>query len=78
MNDILYVLTLVTTLIVPGQFFTGYYGMNFEDPSTGELGVPLLRMGFQGVVIFWGMTLAFTCVIAFLMYRYKFFDNQMK
>jgi Mg2+ and Co2+ transporter CorA len=27
MNDILYVLTLVTTLIVPGQFFTGYYGM---------------------------------------------------
>ena len=28
MNDILYVLTVVTTLVVPGQFLTGYYGMN--------------------------------------------------
>ncbi len=29
MNDILYVLTIVTTIFVPGQFLTGLYGMNF-------------------------------------------------
>ena len=68
-------LTLVTTLIVPGQFFTGYYGMNFEDPDTGELGVPLLRLGKIGVLVFWCMTAGLTGVIALLMRRFKFFEG---
>jgi Mg2+ and Co2+ transporter CorA len=75
MNDILYVLTLVTALVVPAQFLTGYYGMNFED-SEG-LGDPLLRMGTTGVVVFWGMTGGFTLLVLVLMYRCNFFEKAL-
>jgi magnesium transporter len=30
MNQILYLLTLVTSIFVPAQFLTGLYGMNFD------------------------------------------------
>lgn len=49
-----------------------------EDPITGELGVPLLRLGFNGVIVFWCMTFGFTAIVAYVMYKKKFFDNQMK
>ena len=37
MNDVLYVLTIVTTCVIPTQLFTGVFGMNFST-STNELG----------------------------------------
>lgn len=75
MNDILYVLTLVTTLVVPGQFFTGYYGMNFEKDDM--LGIPMLRLGSLGVVAFWCMTFGCTALVALIMYRYNFFEKEI-
>ena len=30
MNDVMYALTVVTTIFLPGQFLAGVYGMNFE------------------------------------------------
>ena len=42
MNDILFVLTIVTTLFVPAQFFTGVFGMNFVKPD-GSPNMPLLN-----------------------------------
>jgi len=42
MNDILFVLTIVTTLFVPAQFFTGVFGMNFVKKD-GSPNMPLLN-----------------------------------
>jgi Mg2+ and Co2+ transporter CorA len=74
MNDVLYLLTLVTTVVVPAQFFTGYYGMNFVDNDTGESGLPLLNLGWQGLVAFWGITVFCTGAVLLLMYYYKWFE----
>lgn len=78
MNDILYVLTIVTTLVVPAQFFTGYYGMNFENPDTGELGVPLLRMGSTGVACFWAIIAGCTLLTIFIMQKCHFFEKELE
>jgi hypothetical protein len=48
---------------------TGYFGMNFVDPDTGDPALPLLNSGPIGVVAFWGMTLGGTCIVALLMYK---------
>ncbi|CAB9508950.1 transporter [Seminavis robusta] len=76
-NDILYILTLVTTLIVPGQFFTGYYGMNFIDPETELPALPLLNQGGWGVFSFWCISLAGTAMVALMMYRYGFLQKEI-
>lgn len=75
MNDVLYLLTLVTTIFVPAQFFTGYFGMNFVDNDTGELGSPLLNQGWKGVLSFWAITLFTTGFVTLIMYHYKWFER---
>lgn len=35
MNEILYILTFTTVCILPAQFLTGLFGMNFVDVETG-------------------------------------------
>eukprot|EP00977_Amphora_coffeiformis_P017667 scaffold5860_cov223-Amphora_coffeaeformis.AAC.6 len=77
MNDILYILTLVTTLVVPAQFFTGYFGMNFEN-NDGSLGDPLLNMGGTGTGIFWAIVVGFTLLLAYMMHRYHFFEKELE
>ena len=74
MNDVLYLLTLVTTVVVPAQFLTGYFGMNFTDKDTGESGIPLLNLGWQGLVAFWGITIFSTGSVLLAMYYYKWFE----
>lgn len=75
MNDILYVLTVVTTLVVPGQFLTGYFGMNFQNED-GTLGAPLLNLGSTGLGIFWAIVVTLTSSIIFIMYKCNFFERQ--
>ena len=57
MNDVLYLLTLVTTCIMPVQLLTGVFGMNFAS-GTEPLGLqdPLLRWEY-GYVFFWLLSL---------------------
>jgi Mg2+ and Co2+ transporter CorA len=52
-----------------GQFFTGYYGMNFIDPETGLPALPLLNAGGLGVVAFWCLALGSTGLVALMMYK---------
>lgn len=75
MNDVLYLLTLVTTLFVPAQFFTGYFGMNFVDSDTGESALVLLNLGWKGLASFWIMTSFTTSVVVLVMYYYKWFER---
>jgi len=77
MNDILYILTLVTTLVVPAQFFTGYYGMNFENDD-GSLGDPLLNQGSAGTAGFWAIVVGCTSLLVFTLHRYHFFEKELE
>ncbi|KAF4652547.1 methylated-DNA--protein-cysteine methyltransferase [Perkinsus olseni] len=69
-SNILYVLTLVTTTFVPGQFLTGVYGMNFQNPITGDPGMPEL-LWEHGYLYFWLLLLTITSLIFFLYRKQK-------
>ena len=58
MNDILFALTIVTTIFVPAQFFTGVFGMNFVQPD-GTPNMPLLNWEY-GYFFFWVLSLGLT------------------
>eukprot|EP00946_MAST-07B_sp_MAST-7B-sp1_P003067 g3067.t1 len=66
MNDVLYLLTLVTTCIVPVQLLTGVFGMNFAS-ETAPLGMqdPILRWEW-GYVFFWLLSLASMAAMSIL------------
>jgi len=51
MNDIIKLLTLITTLFIPSTFLVGLYGMNF-DTDAGPLSMPELKWpyGYVGVI----------------------------
>ena len=61
MNTILYVLTIVTTAIVPGQFLTGLYGMNFVTEE-GKPAMPEL-LWRHGYLYFWVATITSTVLM---------------
>jgi hypothetical protein len=64
-SSVLYALTLVTTVFVPGQFLTSLYGMNFE--YDGKPSMPELTWEY-GYLYFWLLLLSVTS-ITFFFYR---------
>jgi magnesium/cobalt transport protein CorA len=52
MNEVMYFLTLVTTLFVPAEFLTGVYGMNFIDRESKLPTIPELLWP-RGYMMFW-------------------------
>ena len=60
-SQILYLLTRVTTLFVPGQFLASVYGMNFVD-SSGSPTIPELNWEY-GYAYYWGMVVTLTSII---------------
>ena len=67
MNDILFFLTRVTTIVVPAQFLTGLYGMNFVRPD-GTPNMPELEWDY-GYVYFWCLVVFLTIVSTIYMSR---------
>ena len=65
-SSVLYALTLVTTVFVPGQFLTGLYGMNFQD-AQGTPTIPELTWE-HGYLFFWLVLIIITSV-TFIFYR---------
>ena len=65
-SSVLYALTLVTTVFVPGQFLTGLYGMNFQDEN-GTPTIPELTWE-HGYLFFWCILIVITS-ITFIFYR---------
>jgi magnesium transporter len=62
MNEIMKVLTIMSTIFIPLSFLAGVYGMNFET-------LPELKWE-DGYLYFWGI--AITLVIGMLsFFRYK-------
>ncbi|OWZ24537.1 CorA Metal Ion Transporter [Phytophthora megakarya] len=62
MNYVIYTLTVVTTVFLPGQFLTGVYGMNFDD-------MPELHERY-GYALFWVFAIAIAAALQ-LYFRYK-------
>jgi magnesium transporter len=64
MNEIMKVLTIISTIFIPLTFIAGVYGMNF-DPRDGPLSMPELRSpyGYVGV-----LALMLGIAIAMLLY----------
>lgn len=62
MNYVIYTLTVVTTVFLPGQFLTGVYGMNFDD-------MPELHQRY-GYAFFWVLAIAIAAALQ-LYFRYK-------
>jgi len=69
MNDVLYILTIVTTCVIPTQLFTGVFGMNFATTSN-ELGLqdPMLRWKY-GYHFFWVFSVG-TTLLGVLLFRW--------
>ena len=59
-QDVLYILTLTTVCVLPLQFLTGLFGMNFVNMDDGSPGDPLLTLGNQGYMVFWIIGLSLT------------------
>mmetsp|Transcript_40336 Transcript_40336/g.111093 ORF Transcript_40336/g.111093 Transcript_40336/m.111093 type:complete len:723 (+) Transcript_40336:91-2259(+) len=59
-NNILLVLTIVTTIFAPVQFLAGIYGMNFVTKS-GSPAIPEL-LWTHGYLYFWGLTVTYLVV----------------
>jgi hypothetical protein len=64
-QDVLYILTLSTVCILPLQFLTGVFGMNFVNMDDGTAGDPLLNLGNQGYVLFWAIGISLTIISLF-------------
>lgn len=63
-QKVLYVLTLVTTLIMPTHLLTGIFGMNWQD-ADGRPVVPGLGVmeESRGYYLFWGLAFSLTLLI---------------
>jgi len=69
-QKVLYVLTLVTTLIMPTHLLTGIFGMNWQDED-GKPVVPGLGVmeEHRGYYLFWGLAVCLTTLIWFTFSR---------
>jgi len=66
MNAVMYVLTVVTTIFIPGQFLAGVYGMNFTY---------MPELGFRwSYPIFWMVVLSGAVATLFAFYRNHWLD----
>jgi len=62
MNEVMKVLTIISTIFIPLTFLTGIYGMNFKLPEFG--------WGAMGYVFFWVIAIA-AVVIMLVIFRRK-------
>lgn len=67
-NETLYILTMVTTIFIPAQFFTGVYGMNFVKPD-GTPGIPELEWTY-GYAYFWTLCITLTLTV-WVLFKWK-------
>ncbi|GMI05995.1 hypothetical protein TrLO_g5652 [Triparma laevis f. longispina] len=68
-NDLLSILTFATVCILPAQFLTGLFGMNFVDKETGDPAMPMLTWKY-GYLVFWLFSLV-TIFFSYVYFKYK-------
>jgi magnesium transporter len=69
MNEIMKVLTIISTIFIPLTFLVGVYGMNFS-PDAGPWSMPELRSPY-GYVTLWGVMGAIALAMLWFFHRKK-------
>ena len=74
MNKTLYVLTIATIVILPAQFLTGLYGMNFGQGDNEDQMNELHWT--HGYTMFWVLSLVLTLLVCVVMWRLGFMKKR--
>lgn len=73
MNEVMKLLTVISTIFIPLTFIVGVYGMNF-DPAKSPLNMPELNW-YWGYPVCWAVMIAITAGLVFFFWRRGWFDN---
>lgn len=72
MNEIMKLLTVISSIFIPLTFIAGVYGMNFNTDKPGNM--PELNWPFAYLVC-WGVMIAIAAGMVFLFWRRGWFEN---
>lgn len=73
MNDVMKLLTVISSIFIPLTFIAGIYGMNF-DPDISPFNMPELEW-YWGYVFCWGLMLTTAGGLIFYFWRKGWFEN---
>ena len=73
MNEVMKLLTVISTIFIPLTFIVGVYGMNF-DPAKSPLNMPELNW-YWGYPVCWALMIAIAAGLVFFFWRQGWFDN---
>ncbi|MFP4297857.1 MAG: magnesium/cobalt transporter CorA, partial [Spirulinaceae cyanobacterium] len=73
MNEIMKVLTVISTIFIPLTFIVGVYGMNF-NPDASPWNMPELNW-YWGYPAFWGLTLVIAFGLIYFFWKRGWFKN---
>ena len=76
MNEVMKLLTIISTIFIPLTFIVGVYGMNF-NPEASPLNMPELNW-YYGYPAFWVMTVAIASWLVYLFWKRGWFENFAK
>jgi magnesium transporter len=72
MNEVMKLLTIISTIFIPLTFIAGVYGMNFDPDVPGNM--PELRVPYA-YVICWGVMIAIAIALVIFFWRRGWFEN---
>ncbi|MBV9386953.1 MAG: magnesium/cobalt transporter CorA [Chroococcidiopsidaceae cyanobacterium CP_BM_ER_R8_30] len=73
MNEVMKLLTVISTIFIPLTFVVGVYGMNF-DPDRSPLNMPELTW-YWGYPLCWAVMIAIASGLVFFFWRRGWFEN---
>jgi len=73
MNEVMKLLTVISTIFIPLTFVAGIYGMNF-NPEVSPLNMPELNW-YWGYPFFWMVTIAIAAILIYFFWRRGWFSN---
>ena len=73
MNEIMKLLTVISSIFIPLTFVAGVYGMNFNTEKS-PWNMPELNWYF-GYPLCWGLMIAIACTLVYFFWRRGWFDN---
>ena len=76
MNEVMKLLTIISTIFIPLTFIVGVYGMNF-NPDSSPLNMPELNW-YYGYPAFWGVTVMIAASLVYFFWKRGWFENFAK